>query len=200
MKGLSIVIEGIDGSGKTTQVEQLVSRLNAFGRKAFYAKSPNGSAAAEKIRALAEEPQVTPTAEMAAFLFSNAIFCEEVIVPRLANGEIAVLDRWTGSFLSYFHALSNFPYGFLEAMNACLMKGFSADKVIIIDVPTEIAVKRIKMKNKLSRYDKKSPEDIEKQRYAFLELAQRHGWLLIDGSCSIETVGEDIWSLIKPLL
>lgn len=200
-KGLSFVMEGIDGAGKTTQALELVDYVNKReGNRGFYAKSPKGCLLAERIMALVEDPGTPPQVEMAAFLLSNRMFYDQIIAPKISSGHVVVIDRWTGSFMSYFNLLLNFCYDSLDNFNKSFIGDFSADRTFLLDVPAEIAVKRIKEKKNLSKYDKMGIEFMEKQRRSFLKLAEKYDWIIIDGLRPVSIIKDDIISSINPFL
>ena len=201
MKGLNFVIEGIDGAGKTTQALELVSWLNGKEKnRGFYAKSPCGCSLGEKIRGLANDPKASSQVKMIAFLLSNIIFYQEIVIPKITKGQVVVFDRWTGSFINYFSLFFNFSRSFLNELHKKLLGDFSADRTFLLDVPVEIAAERLKEKKNLSKYDTEGPEFMENQRRGFLELAQEYNWTVIDGSKPASTIKDEIISLINPLL
>ncbi|MDP2967363.1 MAG: dTMP kinase [bacterium] len=209
-QGLSFVIEGIDGAGKTTQCLELVEWLNhQVGRcSAYYAKSPKGCASGERIRSFIDNridnrEEVCPEIEMIAFLFANTFFYREVVVPRLLSGKIIIFDRWTTSFLNYFHSLFGFPLQSLEFLNRNFMGDFQATKTILLDLPVETAARRIKQKQFLSRFDKSISMDcLEKQRQGFLKLAKQYNWtvLTVLDDSEIQAIQADLRMIITPFL
>jgi len=127
MSGINIVIEGIDGAGKTTQALRAVKWLNKIHkRQTYYAKSPKGSSLGEIVRSFLEVKNRSPELEMFIFLFSNAIFYKEVVIPKISSGNVIVFDRWLGSFLNYFHFGYGFSLELLESLNEFFMGEFQA--------------------------------------------------------------------------
>jgi dTMP kinase len=98
-----IVFEGIDGCGKTTQVERLKQRLGATGRAYRHLRDPGGTELGERQRALLLDPatKACPTAELFGYLQARAQLCHEIIAPALAAGELVILDRFYHSTLAY---------------------------------------------------------------------------------------------------
>jgi dTMP kinase len=98
-----IVFEGIDGCGKTTQVERLKQRLTTDGISFRHLREPGGTELGERQRALLLDPatKACPTAELFGYLQARAQLCHEVIAPALANRELVILDRFYHSTLAY---------------------------------------------------------------------------------------------------
>lgn len=98
-----IVFEGIDGCGKTTQVERLKQRLTTDGISFRHLREPGGTELGERQRALLLDPatKACPTAELFGYLQARAQLCHEVIAPALANDELVILDRFYHSTLAY---------------------------------------------------------------------------------------------------
>ena len=98
-----IVFEGIDGCGKTTQVERLKQRLTTAGRAFRHLREPGGTELGERQRALLLDPatRACPTAELFGYLQARAQLCQEVIAPALAAGQLVILDRFYHSTLAY---------------------------------------------------------------------------------------------------
>ena len=98
-----IVFEGIDGCGKTTQVERLKQRLTTDGISFRHLREPGGTELGERQRALLLDPatKACPTAELFGYLQARAQLCHEIIAPALANHELVILDRFYHSTLAY---------------------------------------------------------------------------------------------------
>ncbi len=106
--GLFITFEGLDGSGKTTQIRHLAAALEAEGRRVVTLRQPGGTALGDRIRAVlldsrseAELGAIAPEAEMALMFADRAQSLREVILPALAEGAIVLCDRYTDSSEAY---------------------------------------------------------------------------------------------------
>src|ERR1035441_835088 len=103
-RGIFITFEGIDGSGKTTQLRMLAERLRQAGRDVVEAVEPGGTEIGRQIRAIVldgRNTQLTPRAELLLYFASRAQNVEEVIRPALAAGQMVLCDRFTDSTLVY---------------------------------------------------------------------------------------------------
>ena len=103
-RGKFITFEGLDGSGKSTQVEKLARSLRAHGLSVTITREPGGTAAGEKIREVllhSATSGLSPLTEMALMFASRAQHIHEVILPALAEGRIVLCDRFTDSTEAY---------------------------------------------------------------------------------------------------
>src|SRR5215475_340122 len=103
-RGLFLTFEGMDGSGKTTQMHRLADRLRALGRTVLETVEPGGPPIAQKIRRIlldAANQELSPTAEILLYFASRAQNVDEWILPSLKRGEIVLSDRFTDSSLVY---------------------------------------------------------------------------------------------------
>ena len=103
-RGLFITFEGMDGSGKTTQMHRLAARLQRMGRKVLETAEPGGPPIAQKIRRIlldSANQELSPTTEILLYFASRAQNVDEWIMPALGRGEIVLSDRFTDSSLVY---------------------------------------------------------------------------------------------------
>ena len=96
-------LEGVDGSGKTTQISLLVARLKASGRDAISIREPGGTAVSDRIRSLLLDPEnaIVPTAELLLYSAARAQLVSQVISPALSAGKVVIADRFGWSTMAY---------------------------------------------------------------------------------------------------
>jgi len=140
-----IVVEGIDGSGKSTQVGLLAEWLREAGYHVTLTREPGGTALAERLRALILDHTITcsPRAELLMLLAARAQHVAEVIGPALAAGGIVICDRFTLSSLAYQGAGRGLPEQEILAANATATGGVTPDLTIVLDVPLATTLGRI---------------------------------------------------------
>jgi dTMP kinase len=136
VRGLFVSIEGVEGSGKTTQVARLAERLRALGREALVVREPGGTPVAEEARRLVLDPARRPgaAAELFLYLVARADLVERVVRPALERGVTVLADRFDLSTRAYQVAGRGLPEGAVLAANALATGGLEPDLVIVLDL------------------------------------------------------------------
>lgn len=195
-KGLLIVMEGIDGTGKTTQAKKLVEHLNANGYSALFLKEPTDGPIGQKIRELANTGRTTPEEELELFIQDRMENCERNIGPALAQGKIVVLDRYYFSSVAYQGALGLDPEKILKRNEAIAIL---PDLVILLDLPVREGLRRISQLRKTQNDLFEDEAYLEKVRTIFLQI-DRPYIRRINALEHPEKVFENILRFVKPLI
>jgi dTMP kinase len=192
-KGLFIVLEGPDKSGKSTQARLLVAALKAAGRPVLHTREPGGTAAAEAIRKVLLDPRlhVSPTAELFLYEASRAQHTDEVLRPALAAGKVVVCERYTMSTDAYQGVARGLGLGVTGPLNRAATRGLKPGLTVVIAVPSRAFTSRDR-KRKLDRLERENASFRRKVRDAYRRLAARDGAVLLDGDRSIQDLHEDI--------
>lgn len=140
-----ISFEGLDGSGKTTQIEQLVRGLESEGRTVLRVREPGGTPLSEHVRTLLLDPDadVSPLAELLLFSAARAQLVERVIRPALARGEVIVSDRFYDSTTAYQgggRALASLDW--LRAFHGTVTGGLAPDVTFLLRMAPDAAAER----------------------------------------------------------
>lgn len=195
-----LIIEGVDGVGKTTQAKLLVVTLHAEGKCVEYLKSPTGSKRGENIwRVIQQLCQLTSREEEAAlFLLRDMCFFQDIVTAMEEQQEIiTVLDRWVGSFLNYFHTLKGMALSDLISAFELWVEPVTSRRVVLLDAPTEQTLLRLKQKVVKSRFDLVTADVLERQRYGYLKLAYLYGWTVVNATGSIPEVYASVRSHVS---
>lgn len=211
MNGLFLTLEGGEGCGKSTQLELVAAALRAAsGREVVTARSPGGSAVAEKIRAILKtrEPgeDLLPETELMLFGACHAQMCEYVIRPVLERGGIVISDRFTDSTLVYQGCARRIDPETVRRVNEFVCRGIRPDLVLVLDVPVQLGLGRAAVRSgaaaKDDRFDSESTAFHEAVRNGFLELARREPerFAVIDASPAPAEVTESILEAIHARL
>lgn len=205
-RGRFITFEGIDGSGKSTQMRLLTERLRAEGRDVFEAVEPGGTAIGRQIRRIlldAANQDLRPTAELLLYFASRAQNVDECILPALAAGRMVLCDRFTDSTVAYQGYARGLGDEAVLALDRIACRGLTPDLTLLIDVDVECGLARAKRRNAgddaaETRMDDQSLEFHRKVREAYLKLAKQHAarFRVIDGRGAPEIVAERVWESV----
>jgi len=192
--GLLVVIEGIDGSGKTTVAINLVSKLNEMGFKAVYTHEPTDSPIIDALRKFTETYGVDPRIEALVIAADRIYHVDKIIVPLINSGYIVVSDRYVYSSIAYQGGLG-VDIEWIKQLNRYAAK---PDVAIYLRVSLDVALSRL-AKSKRSRSPLKYMEDVErlKKAIALYERLVAEGELVpIDAERDVDSVVKDCLSII----
>jgi dTMP kinase len=204
-KGYFISFEGIDGSGKSTQIQKLAEFLEDRDFEIVITREPGGSIGAEEIRNLLLQGNVDRwSAETEILLFTAARrdHLERIILPALEEGKIVICDRFTDSTRMYQGMRGVNLRNLVDTLNEKVIK-FDPDLTIVIDINPEISLKRAKSRKTVEERFEDFGVDLQmKMRKGFLELAKEFGNRIevVNGQQSIDKLAQDICSLVKAKL
>jgi dTMP kinase len=196
--GLLIVVEGIDGTGKTTMAERLTAYLNERGRPAVRLKEPTDGPYGRRIRALAKSGRhtVSPEEELELFIQDRIENCRDNIRPALERGETVVLDRYYFSSAAYQGALGLDPETILKRNEEIAA---IPDLVLLLDIPVKKGLERISTMRKSSHDHFEGEAYLEKVRKNFLAI-QRPYIRIIDASPDQDEVFRRIVEQVDPII
>ena len=196
-----ITFEGLEGSGKTTQVKRLAERLG----NAIVTKEPGGTPSADRIRAILLDPssKLDPIAEMFLFAASRRQHVVEIIRPALERGTVVLCDRFTDATLAYqgFGRLLNLDQ--LRMLNDWATEMLHPDLTLLFDLPEELGLTRARRRNAKSASDEGrfEAEDLRFHRrvregYLALATAEPERFVVIDAHGSQDDVFERMMSAL----
>ncbi len=168
-----ITFEGIDGCGKTTQLDLLRSWLKEQGKEAIITREPGGTVLGEKIRSLllsTEEGPKTAMAELLLYLAARAELVETVIVPALNAGEIVIADRFSDSTWAYQVYGRELRNPWITALLTGAIGGLKPDLTLLFDLTPSVALERI---DRNDRMEREGVGFFGRVREGYLALAQK---------------------------
>ncbi len=192
-KGVFICIEGLDGSGKSTQAKLLTNKLNKAGYNAIYTAEPSQGKIGKFIRKrLFEQARMPITAEALLFAADRIEHVQNQVAPALAEGKIVVSDRYVYSSLAY-QGSAGLSLDWIEAVNANALK---PDLCVFIDVEPKVVLERLKRKKSVME----NLETQQKVRAIYLKYVQKGELLRVDGGKSKPEVLEALYAEVVGFL
>ena len=204
-KGYFISFEGIDGSGKSTQIQRLANFLRSLSFDIVVTREPGGSVGGEEIRKLLLQGDVDRwSAETEILLFTAARrdHLERIILPAMKNGQIVICDRFTDSTRMYQGMRGPKLKKLVDMLDKEVI-GHDPDLTILIDIDPEIGLRRAKSRETVEeRFEDFGLELQKKMRKGFLNLSKQFSNRIsvIDGHQSEDNVSKEICSLVKAKL
>jgi dTMP kinase len=183
-----IVLEGGEGSGKSTQAERLTAWLRAQGREVVATYEPGDTKFGAQLRdvLLHGDAPLDSRTELLLMLADRAQHVVEVIRPALERGAIVVCDRFSPSTLAYQGVGRGLGVDDVERMCAYATAGVEPDVVLVLDVPDDVAEARIVRHR--DRVERAGRDFHARVRAAYRDLAPARGWVVIDGTGSPDEV------------
>ncbi len=201
--GRFISFEGIDGSGKSTQISLLAEKLSAGDKEFCLLREPGGTPIGEAIRHILLDKQNTamyPETELLLFAAARAQLVRQVIMPQLAAGKWIVCDRFYDSTTAYQGYGRSVDQAALTVLNQLAVAGCRPDLTILLDLDPELALARLQSRSeKQDRFDKESIAFMHKIRQGYLELAAQEPdrMIVIDATQKEEQLAEQIYNKIR---
>ena len=213
MPGVFITMEGVEGSGKSTQLLRLSEHLRRLGLPVVVSKEPGGTALGRELRRLLLERHASgetwcSEAELLLFYADRAQHLEAVIRPSLAEGKIVLVDRFEDSTRAYQGA-SGVAESSLDRLNELVLRGLRPHLTVMLDMDPEISLQRVEVRNLAlggefaeTRFDGAELEFHRRVRNRFLAIAQNHPnrVVLIPARHPADQVEAAIWLRVTPLL
>ena len=196
-KGLFITFEGLDGTGKTTQIQELEKKLNSYSLSDIKTREPGGTPIAEKIREIILDPgniEMSPEAEALLYAASRAQHVSQVIQPALGKNKIVICDRYFDSTLAYQGYARSLDIEDLYIINDFAMQGIRPELTFLLDIDVDASASRLNDRSQ-DRLDLEREDFKKKVRAGFLKIAQfeKERIKVINASLPIEEISEIIW-------
>jgi dTMP kinase len=213
VQGVFVTIEGVEGSGKSTQLLRLSERLRHLGLPLVVSKEPGGTALGRELRRLLLERHTSgetwcAEAELLLFYADRAQHLETVIRPGIAEGKVVLVDRFEDSTRAYQGA-SGVSEATLDRLSELVLRGLRPHLTVLLDMDPEASLQRVEVRNlslgaefSETRFDEAELDFHRRVRNRFLVIAQNHPnrVALIPARDPVDQVEAAIWLRVAPLL
>ena len=202
---LFITFEGIDGSGKSTQIERLARQLEEHGERVLVTREPGGTSVGEDIRnlVLSDNMTMTPRTETLLFFAARAEHAETKIRPALESGIWVLSDRFTDATYAYQVGGKGFSGEEVEALETWTLGTFRPDGTVLFDLsPEAAAARRAARSGGDDRFERESAEFFARVREAYLDRAKRQPerFLIVNAEHSVDEIEREIAEWVKSLV
>lgn len=209
MRGTFITFEGIDGSGKSTQLRMLASKLRVDGFDVLTTMEPGGTPLGRRLREafLETEESVDPLAEMLLFAADRAQHVSFLIKPKLEEGKIVISDRYADATFAYQGGGRGFPKDTISEVIKLATDGLKPDLTLFFDLPVETALLRTKSRSNdegepKNRMDDETADFYRRVRACYLEIARSEPqrFRAVDASLPVEEIHSRVWKIVVEFL
>jgi dTMP kinase len=204
-RGKFVTVEGIEGTGKSTNLDFLSGLIEAQGFDVVRTREPGGTPMAEQIRQLildhGQEP-LPPVAELLLFFAARSLHLQNAILPALEEGRWVLCDRFTDASRAYQGAGRKLGSDRVEVLAGWVLDGLEPDVTILLDAPAEVGMQRAAARGGGDRMDNEELAFYRRVREAYLDLAKAHPerFVVIDASQPLDRVQADIAAAMAPVL
>ena len=204
-RGKFITIEGIEGVGKSTNIDFLAGLIEAHGYAVMKTREPGGTPIAEDIRRILKEHGDEPLPDVAELLLmfaARSINVNNAIQPALSNGTWVISDRFTDSTRAYQGGGRGFPRDSIEWLARFVHGDLQPDLTVLLDAPVETAMQRADSRGDPDRFEVERAEFFDRVRQTYLQLAEREPerFVVVDCSLELEAVQAAIGEIATALL
>lgn len=204
-KGKFLSFEGIDGSGKSTQLNLLEDKLQRYGFDFVHTREPGGTEISEEIRNIllsCDNSEMHNRTEALLFAASRAQHVEEKIKPNLLLGKHVVCDRFVDSSIAYQGAGKNLGVDKVAAINDFAISGLYPDKTIFFDIPADKAIKRRENVGSLDRIEREKSDFFMRtvDAYSWIKENNKNRFVVINADEDIETIANKLFNRVAGIL
>jgi dTMP kinase len=205
-------MEGVEGSGKSTQIQRLAARFDRCGIRAEVTKEPGGTPLCRELRALLLEPHGSgetwaPLAELLLFYADRAQHLARCVEPALADGKVVLLDRFDDSTRAYQGA-QGIPDAQLDPLRRLVLGARKPDLTVVLDLDPEVSLRRVAARNgadtefRETRFDQEALAFHLEVRRRFQEIARAEPGrvALVDAQGDPGQVEAAVWARVAPVL
>ena len=204
-RGKFITVEGVEGVGKSTNMDFIADRVTAAGFKVLRSREPGGTPMAERIRDMllqhGDEP-LPDLAELLLFFASRTLNIENAIRPALENGTWVLCDRFTDASRAYQGAGRGLNMDRINTLAEWAHGDLNPDLTVLLDAPAEVGMQRAKKRGETDRLESEQMSFYTRVRTQYLALAEAEPerFAVIDASQSLAMVQDQIGEVIDVLL
>ena len=203
--GLFITLEGIEGVGKTTNMDFIHQQLIDAGKETVRTREPGGTVLGEEVRNLLlghKHDGMSYETELLLMFAARAEHLSKVIMPAVMDGKCVLCDRFTDATFAYQGGGRGIPTRRIQELETWVQGNFRPDLTILLDVPVEVGLERAGKRSAADRFEKEDLEFFQRVRDRYLQLANEFSsrFRIVDASQPLDQVQARIRDVLKEFL
>ena len=203
-RGKFITIDGLEGAGKSTQIDFIKKYLSARNRDVFLTREPGGTDLGERLRALLLDKKIdamNPDTELLLMFAARNEHVKKVIVPKLEQGVWVISDRFTDASYAYQGGGRGIPLERIGELEQWTLQDFVPDMTFLLDLDVELGLSRVEQRGEKDRFEEEHKDFFNKVREIFSNRASKYPERikLIDASKNIDETSSQIKKILDLL-
>lgn len=204
-RGLFLTFEGIEGAGKTSNLQYAKAIIEASGKQVLVSREPGGTEVGERIREVLLNPDLPAMhsdTELLLMFASRAEHYQHKILPALEAGQWVLCDRFTDASFAYQGGGRQIDQTRIAALESWVLGDFKVDQTYLFDLPVETGLARAKARGAADRIEQEQVEFFERIRDCYLSRAQDepNRFTVVDAAQPLESVQQQLSSAVSALL
>lgn len=204
-RGLFLTFEGIEGAGKSSNLEHAKAIIEASGKTVTVSREPGGTEVGEKIREVLLDPNLPAMhsdTELLLMFASRAEHYQNKILPALNAGDWVLCDRFTDASFAYQGGGRNIDINRISTLESWALGDFRADKTFLFDLPVSVGLSRAKARSAADRIEQEESDFFERIRTSYLMRAKEepNRFSVIDASQTMEGVRHQVEQAVEKLI
>lgn len=205
VEGKLIVIEGLEGAGKSTAVGTIIEFLSQLQINTLTTREPGGTAIGEVLRTVFKNPEykdvLDDKSELLLLYAARIQLLEQVIKPALHQGTWVIADRFELSTMAYQGGGRGLDRDIIKQLSAFALNGFKPDLILYLDISPEEGMKRVKSRGEFDRIEQQSIEFFHRVHHSYLEYVQKNPTaVIIDASRPVHEVQHQIQHVLHEFI
>jgi dTMP kinase len=203
--GLFISFEGVEGAGKTTNIEYIAEKIEASGQEILLTREPGGTDLGEAIRELLiskEFPEMHSTTELLLMFAARAEHLHRKIIPALEQGKWVLCDRFTDATYAYQGAGRDIDQQNIQTLENLVQGTLRPDYTFLFDIDADIGLARAKNRGETDRFEQQHLDFFNRVRSAYLKMAEENPqrYRIVNAQYDLQTVQKQIDTLLGQII
>ncbi len=202
LSGKFIVLDGTEGSGKSTQIRLLHERLVAAGLEVALVRDPGTTRIGEQIRAILLNPEhaeMGMRCEMLLYMAARAQLITEMVLPALETGRVILSDRFVSSTLAYQLGGEDMTADDIRTVAEIAIQGHWPDMTIILDLPAEQSLARVQREKDRIEQRPLEYHEMVRENFHAQAVLEPDRFRLVNADRDVQAIHEEIWSILQQL-